>query len=88
VLDDIAATIKRCGDISVRIDGHTDAAGAAGKNQALSESRAKSVLDYLVGAGISPAKLNAVGHGETKPVASNASRQTRALNRRIEFAIE
>ena len=88
VLDDITATIKRCGDISVRIDGHTDAAGAAGKNQALSESRAKSVLDYLVGAGISPAKLNAVGHGETKPVASNASRQTRALNRRIEFAIE
>ena len=88
VLEDIVATIKRCGDITVRIEGHTDAAGAASRNQALSEARAKSVLEYLVGAGISPAKLNAVGYGETNPVASNATRQTRALNRRIEFAIE
>ncbi|MBU2580339.1 MAG: OmpA family protein [Alphaproteobacteria bacterium] len=88
VLNEIAATIKRCGDVSVRIEGHTDSVGNADSNQALSESRAKSVLDYLADAGITRSKLSATGYGETKPVASNASSRTRALNRRIEFTIE
>lgn len=88
VLNEIAATIKRCGDISVRVEGHTDSVGAENRNQQLSEARANSVVDYLANAGLDRSKLSAVGYGESKPVASNSSRESRALNRRIEFTIE
>ena len=85
MLEQIAETIKSCGDVIILIEGHTDSIGTTGANQALSEARAKAVLEYLAAAGVERSRLKAIGHGESKPIASNATSKDRALNRRIEF---
>jgi outer membrane protein OmpA-like peptidoglycan-associated protein len=53
----------------------------------LSQRRAQAVLDYLVSKGVSPDRLEAIGFGPTKPVASNKTARGRGLNRRTEFRI-
>ena len=53
----------------------------------LSQRRAEAVRDYLVAKGISPARLEAIGYGPTKPVASNKTTKGKALNRRTEFKV-
>ena len=57
-------------------------------NIQLSQRRAESVADYLVKAGIPPERLNAVGYGKTRPIASNDTEEGRAQNRRIEFDVK
>ena len=57
-------------------------------NQTLSEKRAQSVVDYLIGKGFTPSKLTAKGYGESKPIADNNTADGRAENRRIEFSIK
>ena len=84
-LDDALAILKRHSDLQVEIAGHTDSTGAAEYNQGLSERRAKAVMDYMVANGANPAKLTAVGYGESQPVADNGSQEGRAQNRRVEF---
>ncbi len=54
-------------------------------NQTLSESRAKSVLDYLVSKGVAANRLSSKGYGEETPIASNKTRSGRAKNRRVEI---
>jgi outer membrane protein OmpA-like peptidoglycan-associated protein len=71
----------------VRIQGHTDNVGADADNLALSEARAKSVVDYLVSKGIAPGRLTAIGFGETQPIDANETKKGRANNRRTEFVI-
>ena len=65
------------------IEGHTDSSGSETYNQRLSEERAKAVRDYIVAAGIDPARLEARGLGESQPVADNATAEGRAQNRRV-----
>jgi OOP family OmpA-OmpF porin len=73
---------------SVWVVGHTDSVGADGYNQGLSEKRAAAVRSYLIKhGGISGARMETGGKGESQPIASNASDQGRALNRRVEFVI-
>jgi OOP family OmpA-OmpF porin len=72
--------------LRVLVNGHTDSIGSEAYNQRLSEKRAKAVLDYLVGRGIDPSRLKAVGHGESRPIASNETEEGRARNRRVEFS--
>ena len=67
--------------------GHTDSVGAADFNQRLSENRARSVAEYLSGQGILPARLLVAGMGEAQPVASNATPEGRAQNRRVTLQI-
>lgn len=86
-LSDIVSFLKNQRDINVEIAGHTDAVGSAALNQQLSQQRADAVKLFLIRAGIDPARLRAVGYGENEPVASNASPEGRALNRRVEFRI-
>jgi outer membrane protein OmpA-like peptidoglycan-associated protein len=74
-------------DISIEISGHTDSKGKDKYNQKLSESRAQSVVDYLVNRGISKDRLVAKGYGESKPVATNDTEEGRQLNRRTELKI-
>ncbi len=88
VLDKIVETIGGCGQMKVSIEGHTDSKGSAGFNERLSQARANSVLEYLAKAGIDRSRLTAKGYGESKPIASNKTRKSRALNRRIEFKIK
>lgn len=74
-------------NIKIEVSGHTDDQGSDEYNQKLSEQRAKSVADYLVSKGISPARLKWVGYGEKKPIAPNTTPEGRALNRRTEVKI-
>lgn len=87
LLDGVAAQILSCPAASFEIAGHTDSDGSKGFNQRLSEARAQSVVDYLVNAGVSADRLNAVGYGETRPVVVNNSKENKAKNRRIEFSL-
>lgn len=65
------------------IEGHTDSVGADAYNLALSDRRAKAVFDYLTSRGVDPARLKAVGKGETEPLADNATEEGRKENRRV-----
>jgi outer membrane protein OmpA-like peptidoglycan-associated protein len=80
--------LKNNGSISIEIRGHTDNVGAEVDNLALSEARAKSVYDYLVGRGIAPERLSYKGFGETMPVATNETETGRRENRRTEFVVK
>lgn len=70
-----------------KIQGHTDSVGTAAYNMKLSERRAKSVMDKLNELGIKKTRLSFEGFGLTKPVASNSTKEGRALNRRVEAII-
>jgi outer membrane protein OmpA-like peptidoglycan-associated protein len=65
------------------VEGFTDSDGDAGFNQQLSEARAQSVAQWLIGQGIDPARITAVGHGADNPVAPNDTPENKALNRRV-----
>lgn len=86
-LDQFAALItQKFGDYRFEVQGHTDNVGAPKNNKALSEKRAAAVKDYLVSAhGIDPGRLQVVGYGETRPLASNAASEGKARNRRVQF---
>lgn len=73
--------------IRVEIRGHTDDRGSTAYNLRLSESRAQAVVDYLVGKGIDPKRLQAKGYGKSLPVDTNDTDEGRANNRRVEFKI-
>lgn len=73
----------------VVVEGHTDSVGAKQKNMTLSEERAKLVEHYLEANGaIDPAKIEAVGYGYDKPLATNKTSAGRAQNRRVDVVIE
>ncbi|MBE9510660.1 MAG: OmpA family protein [Bacteroidetes bacterium] len=73
--------------LRIEISGHSDNIGSYAYNQKLSEQRAKTVVDYLVGLGIDPARLEYAGYASSQPVASNDTEEGRAQNRRVEFKI-
>jgi OmpA-OmpF porin, OOP family len=80
-------TLKRYPALRVEAAGHTDSVGAAAYNQALSERRARSVIEFLAAAGIERDRLSARGYGATAPVADNATDAGRAQNRRVELRV-
>ena len=87
-LDQLANDLGNLTSIeSIAVVGHTDSTGAASYNQSLSEKRANSVKDYLIGKGVDPALMSASGAGEEQPIADNKSRDGRAQNRRVEITI-
>jgi OOP family OmpA-OmpF porin len=88
VLDVVAETLNGCPNVAVRVEGHTDSIGTDAYNQGLSQRRAESVRNYLIGRGVSASRLSAVGYGESQPVASNDTDEGRALNRRVELKPE
>ena len=95
VLKQVGKVLKTVNDKQIRIEGHTDNVPIRGKLQAryptnweLSTARATKVVRYLIQhGGLDPSNLIAVGHAETKPVASNSSEEGRAQNRRIEIVL-
>lgn len=88
ILDEAVTVLKHRKDISVDVVGHTDSIGTKKYNQGLSERRAKSVYDYFVSKGIAADRLATKGYGETKPAYSNATREGRAKNRRVELVVK
>ncbi len=80
--------IRTFGEPSVVIEGHTDSTGTLELNKHLSQQRAESVRQYLIANQTLPAeKLIAVGYGPERPLASNATAEGRAINRRIDMII-
>ena len=72
----------------VRVEGHADNVGRADYNQKLSEMRAKSVANYLIeNCNIPESRMETIGYGETRPVASNKTVAGRVQNRRVEIVI-
>ena len=73
---------------SLVIGGHTDSTGSQETNQILSQQRADAVMDYLIAnKTLQDDKMVALGYGSEKPVASNATKEGRAANRRIDVII-
>jgi outer membrane protein OmpA-like peptidoglycan-associated protein len=67
--------------------GHTDNTGSAAYNYDLSQRRAASVAAVLRNSGVAGSRLQIVGRGFDQPIASNATAQGRAQNRRVEIVI-
>jgi len=86
-LNDIAELLKNYPHVRYEIQGHTDSDGSQRLNLTLSAARAASVRNYLIDRGAPGASLVAIGYGPTKPIASNAAVEGRALNRRVEFVL-
>jgi OOP family OmpA-OmpF porin len=84
-LDRIAKILAGAKGLRAQVQGHTDNQGDAAANQALSQRRAASVVAYLVGKGIARRRLVPRGFGESRPIASNATADGRAKNRRVVF---
>lgn len=73
--------------IRVEIGGHTDSDGSAEYNKKLSLGRAQTTMQYVVSQGVDANRLKAVGYGAAQPIATNATEEGKALNRRIEAKI-
>jgi outer membrane protein OmpA-like peptidoglycan-associated protein len=86
VLRQVAALVIQDRDLKLEIQGHTDNVGSDAYNQPLSEARAHSVVTWLTQHDVGPARLTARGYGKTTPIATNATDEGRAQNRRVEIA--
>jgi outer membrane protein OmpA-like peptidoglycan-associated protein len=84
-LDRIAALLAQYPRLTARIEGHTDAAGREETNLALSQARADAVKQALVDRGVAQERLEAVGLGESRPIADNATKAGSRQNRRVEI---
>ncbi|MEM0931598.1 MAG: DUF5723 family protein [Bacteroidota bacterium] len=82
---DIIQILNEYPSANFTVEGHTDSVGSSTSNQRLSESRANAVLDFLIDKGIASNRLSAIGFGEERPIASNATRNGRKQNRRVEI---
>ncbi|MEX0313530.1 MAG: DUF5723 family protein [Allomuricauda sp.] len=82
---DIIQILNEYPNTKFTVEGHTDSVGSNTTNQRLSEARANSVRDFLVNEGIAENRLNAIGYGEDKPIATNNTRAGRKQNRRVEI---
>jgi outer membrane protein OmpA-like peptidoglycan-associated protein len=87
LLDQVASVMSDFPKMRIVIEGHTDSRGKDASNMRLSSRRAESVLEYLVARGIAPSRVEAIGYGSTKPIATNRTAKGRATNRRTEFKI-
>lgn len=87
ILDAAAEVFARFPSVAAEVQGHTDSQGGDAANQALSQTRAEAVRDYLTGKGATSAQLTPRGYGETEPIADNDTAEGRARNRRVVFSL-
>lgn len=87
-IEAVAQIMREYVNTTVTVEGHTDSVGAADYNQKLSQQRADAVREVLISQfGIDPARLIAIGYGETRPIASNDTPMGRQENRRVEAVV-
>lgn len=86
-LNDVSSVLAQYPKTYIDVYGHTDSDGTDAYNQALSERRAQAVGDYLTSHGVQSARIATRGFGETQPIASNATAEGKASNRRVEIKI-
>lgn len=87
VLDDVARVLQQYDRSTIDIVGHADSDGADAYNLDLSQRRASNVARYLIDRGVLPARMYVEGRGESQPIASNATAEGKAQNRRVEILI-
>ena len=87
IMDQIAEVLKKCGEIRMEIQGHTDSQGREVMNQQLSQSRAQAVLNELRARRVLTSAIRSKGYGESEPIADNGTEEGREANRRIEFKV-
>ena len=85
VLNKVVDAIEKYQLPRVKVSGHTDSTGPAGRNQVLSALRASSVLAFLTAKGVDAERLRATGFGESQPIGDNKTPAGRQQNRRVEF---
>lgn len=86
-LDSVAIVLNKFNKTLIDINGHTDSTGSLAHNQGLSERRAASVANYLGSRGVDQRRMSTLGFGPSQPIASNATPDGRAQNRRVEVLI-
>lgn len=90
IRDDLIAVsrnLQKYPNSTVQVVGHTDNTGSANYNQGLSERRAQAVSNILIASGTPSWRVQSFGRGASQPVASNATAEGRAANRRVEIII-
>ena len=87
VLDGVAQVAKKYDKTIIEVAGHTDNVGGAEFNRQLSQRRAGSVARYLESRGVAESRILTAAGGEDHPIASNATEQGRAANRRVEVTL-
>lgn len=87
-LDQLAQVLLAERSATITVMGYTDSEGTNAHNQTLSENRATTVRDYLVGQGVASDRITSEGLGESNPVASNSTATGRANNRRVEIVVD
>ena len=83
-LNNLASSFKQFNQNSIEIVGFTDSTGSRQYNMDLSQRRAQSVATYLTAQGVDGSRLSTRGAGPDQPIASNATADGRAQNRRVE----
>ncbi|MEZ5453295.1 MAG: OmpA family protein [Thiothrix sp.] len=87
VLGNLANTLNQFPDTRIQVAGHTDNIGSDASNLKLSQDRANSVRAYLASVGVAQQRMQAVGYGESRPIADNSTDTGRAQNRRVEITL-
>ena len=87
VLESVVKILEANPDYKLDIEGHTDDRGNDATNLQLSDDRARTCYEYLIVRGIDPVRLSARGYGESRPIASNATKTGRSENRRVAFVL-
>ena len=86
-LNAVAIVLSKYNKTLIDVYGYTDSTGSANYNLGLSQRRAQSVSGYLTSQGINPRRMYVTGFGQEQPIASNATAEGRAQNRRVEIQI-
>jgi outer membrane protein OmpA-like peptidoglycan-associated protein len=87
-LDDFAQVMMEYPKTAILVQGYTDSTGSEEHNQALSERRAKAVMNHLALRQVDESRMSAIGYGEGYPVADNSTPQGREQNRRVEILVK
>ncbi len=87
VLYSVSLVLKEYKSTMIEVAGHTDSTGSDSYNQMLSQQRAQAVSSVLIRDGVEAVRIDTVGYGESRPVASNSTPSGRQLNRRVELTL-
>lgn len=86
-LDSVSLVLKEYTSTMIEVAGHTDSTGSDAYNQRLSQERADAVRQVLISQGVQAVRIDTVGYGESRPIASNSTPAGRQQNRRVELTL-